>query len=104
MQHFGTLQQPLLGELAGEKREIIERKMPFIVATYVSACSPRSGHILHMDQKHVLYLNRDGSPYLSSVPVDSIMFADVLENLSPEDNVKVLIKCIILLKLTRNRI
>ena len=38
------------------------------------------------NQKHVLHLNRDGSPYLSSVPVDSIMFADVLENLSPEDN------------------
>ena len=37
------------------------------------------------NQKHVLHLNRDGSPYLSSVPVDSIMFADVIENLSPED-------------------
>ena len=36
-------------------------------------------------QKFILHLNRDGSPYLSSVPVQSIMFADVLENLSPEN-------------------
>ena len=35
MQNFGTVQQPLLGELAMSRRE--EEK--FIVATYVSACS-----------------------------------------------------------------
>ena len=37
-------------------------------------------------QKYVLHLNRDSSQYISSVPVKSIMFADVLENLSPEDD------------------
>ena len=43
MQKFETLQQPLLGELAmswrerGEREE--EKKMPFIVATYVYASS-----------------------------------------------------------------
>ena len=37
------------------------------------------------NQKYVLHLNRDGSPYLSLVPNESIMFADVLENLSPVD-------------------
>ena len=42
MQKFEFLQQPLLGELAmSRKRERRKRenKMPFIVATYVSACS-----------------------------------------------------------------
>ena len=36
-------------------------------------------------QNFVLHFHRDGSPYLSSVPVESIMFADVLENLSTND-------------------
>ena len=40
MQDFGTLRQPLLGELAmSRKKEEEEKKMPFIMATYVSACS-----------------------------------------------------------------
>ena len=45
MQKFEFLRQPLLGELAmSRKREEEEerkkeKKMPFIVATYVSACS-----------------------------------------------------------------
>ena len=46
MQNYGTLQQPLLGELAmsqkKKKKKEREKKMPFIVATYVSACSPRA--------------------------------------------------------------
>ena len=40
------------------------------------------------NQSYILHVNRDGSPYLSSVPVESIMFADVLENMSPTDNRK----------------
>ena len=43
MQKFETLRQPLLGELAmsrkKERREREEKKMPFIVATYVYASS-----------------------------------------------------------------
>ena len=42
MQDFGTLQQPLLGELAMSRKKERKRereKMPFIVATYVSVCS-----------------------------------------------------------------
>jgi hypothetical protein len=41
MQNFKTLQQSLLGELAmsPERREREEKKMPFIVATYVYASS-----------------------------------------------------------------
>ena len=27
------------------------KKMPFIVATYVSSCSPRAAHALRLDQK-----------------------------------------------------
>ena len=49
MQNFGTLRQPLLGELAMSlKKE--EKKMPFIVATYVYACSLRAAHALRSDQ------------------------------------------------------
>ena len=52
MQKFEFLLQPLLGELAmSRKREEREReKMPFIVATYVSDCSPRAAHALPSDQ------------------------------------------------------
>ena len=42
MQNFRTIRQPLLGELAMSRkreREREERKMPFIVATYVYASS-----------------------------------------------------------------
>ena len=44
MQKFEFLRQPLLGELAmsrkkEERKREREKKMPFIVATYVSACS-----------------------------------------------------------------
>jgi hypothetical protein len=42
MQNFKTLQQSLLGELAmspEERRREKEKKMPFIVATYVYASS-----------------------------------------------------------------
>jgi hypothetical protein len=41
MQNFKTLRQPLLGELAmsPERGEKEEKKMPFIVATYVYASS-----------------------------------------------------------------
>ena len=40
MQNFKTLRQPLLGELAmSRKKERGEKKMPFIVATYVYASS-----------------------------------------------------------------
>jgi hypothetical protein len=42
MQNFKTLRQSLLGELAmspEERREKKEKKMPFIVATYVYASS-----------------------------------------------------------------
>jgi hypothetical protein len=47
MQNFGTLRQPLLGELAMSlKKE--EKKMPFIVATYVSASS--QGQRMHSAQ------------------------------------------------------
>ena len=37
-------------------------------------------------QNFILHVKNDGSPYLSSVPVQSIMFADVLENLCPKDS------------------
>ena len=53
MQKFETLRQALLGELAmSRKKERGERekKMPFIVATYVSACSPRAAYALRSDQ------------------------------------------------------
>ena len=51
MQNFVTLRQPLLGELAmSRKRREEEKKMPFIVATYVYACSPRAAHALRSDQ------------------------------------------------------
>ena len=50
MQKFEFLQQPLLGELAMSWREEREKKMPFIVATYVYACSPRAAHGLRSDQ------------------------------------------------------
>ena len=53
MQHFGTQRQPLLGELAmswGEReKDRKKEKMPFIVATYVYACSPRAVHALRSD-------------------------------------------------------
>ena len=40
MQKFEFLRQPLLGELAmSRKKEEEEKKMPFIVATYVYASS-----------------------------------------------------------------
>ena len=40
MQNFKTLRQPLLGELAmSPEEEEEEKKMPFIVATYVYASS-----------------------------------------------------------------
>ena len=47
MQEFGTLRQPLLGELAisWREREKEEKKMPFIVANYV-----RAAHALRSDQ------------------------------------------------------
>jgi hypothetical protein len=55
MQDFIILQQHLLGELTicwrerrNEKKR--EQKMPFIVATYVSACSPRAAYALRSDQ------------------------------------------------------
>ena len=35
-------------ELERERKR--EKKMPFIVATYVSACSPRAAHALRSDQ------------------------------------------------------
>ena len=35
--------------------------------------------------QYVLHFNADGSPYVSSVPVESIMFMDVLENSSSEN-------------------
>jgi hypothetical protein len=57
MQDFETLTQPLLGELAmSRKRERKRRreKMPFIVATYVYACSPRAVHTLCSDQYFVI--------------------------------------------------
>jgi hypothetical protein len=53
MQDFETLRQPLLRDLAmsrREERESEEKKMPFIVATYVYACSPRAAHALCSDQ------------------------------------------------------
>ena len=51
MQKFEFLRQPLLGELAMSWREREKRKkMPFIVATYVSSCSPRAAHTLRSDQ------------------------------------------------------
>jgi hypothetical protein len=53
MKYFGTLQQPLLGELAMNWRE--REKMPFIVGTYVSACSPRATHALCLDQ---IFINK----------------------------------------------
>ena len=34
------------------KRREEEKKMPFIVATYVYACSPRAAHALRSDQKY----------------------------------------------------
>ena len=55
MQKFEFLRQLLLGELAmsPEEREKEEReKMPFIVATYVYACSPKAAHALRSDQKY----------------------------------------------------
>jgi hypothetical protein len=51
LQDFGTLQQPLLGESAMSRKKREERKIPFIVATYVSACSQRAVHALCSDQK-----------------------------------------------------
>ena len=39
MQKFEFLRQPLLGELAMSWKKEEEKKMPFIVAAYVSACS-----------------------------------------------------------------
>ena len=65
MQDFGTLRKPLLGELAmsqKRRRREEENKMPFIVATYVYACSPRAAHALRLDQcmntvKNCDYLN-----------------------------------------------
>ena len=39
MQKFEYLRQPLLGELAMSRREEEEKKIPFIVATYVYASS-----------------------------------------------------------------
>ena len=54
MQDFGTLRQPLLGELAmsrkRERGEVEREKMQFTVATYVYACSPRAAHTLRSDQ------------------------------------------------------
>ena len=57
MQDFETLRQPLLRDLAMSRREEREserereeKKMPFIVATYVYACSPRAAHALRSDQ------------------------------------------------------
>ena len=53
MQDFRTLRQPLLGELAmsrkRERGEIEREKMPFTVATYVYACSPRAAHALRSE-------------------------------------------------------
>ena len=53
MQKFEFLQQPLLGELAmrRKKEREKEKQMPFIMATYASACSPRAAHELRSDQK-----------------------------------------------------
>jgi hypothetical protein len=42
MQNFKTLRQSLLGELAMSPEE--EKKMPFIVATYVYASSQQRTH------------------------------------------------------------
>ena len=52
MQRFEFLRQPLMGELAmsRKKERKKERKMPFVVATYVYACSPRAAHALRSDQ------------------------------------------------------
>ena len=55
MQKFEFLQQPLLGELAmsrkKEEREREEKKMPFIVATYVYASS--QGQRTHSDRTKI---------------------------------------------------
>ena len=63
MQDFGTLHQLLLGVLAMSQEEERKRKMPLIVATYISDCSPREAHTLRSDQqdstvKHELGIDR----------------------------------------------
>ena len=50
MQDFGILGEPPLGELTMSRNEREEKKMPSIVATYVSAFSPRAAHALRSDQ------------------------------------------------------
>ena len=39
-----------------ERKKKKEKKMPFIVATFVSACSPRAAHTLGSDQQHFFQL------------------------------------------------
>ena len=57
MQKFETLRQPLLGELAMSRkkreREREEKKMPFIVATYVYASS--QGQRTHSARTNLKY-------------------------------------------------
>ena len=50
MQNRKTLQQPLQGELAMSRKKEEEKKMPFIVSTYVYAYSRRAAHALRSDQ------------------------------------------------------
>jgi hypothetical protein len=45
-------------------------------------CSVTVQWLRREKQNYVLHTKSDGSPYLSSVSVESIMFSDVLENLS----------------------
>jgi hypothetical protein len=54
MQNFKTLRQSLLGELAmSPEREKREKKMPFIVATYIYASS--QGQRTHSARTNVQY-------------------------------------------------
>ena len=64
MQKFEFLRLPLLGELAmsrkkREEREKEREKMPFIVATYVYACSPRAAHALRSDQLEAVKISAE---------------------------------------------
>ena len=52
MQRFEFLRQPLMGELAMSPEEEREKKMPFIVATYVYASS--QGQRTHSAQTNFL--------------------------------------------------
>ena len=55
MQNFKTLRQPLLGELAMSRKREREKKMPFIVATYVYASS--QGQRTHSARTKINYID-----------------------------------------------